>query len=57
MDGVTVVRTISATSPTCAYSAADQITDFGGVPEDGITVRVYQLSPGWSRGFAAEATI
>jgi hypothetical protein len=57
MDGVTVVRTISATSPTCAYSAADQVTDFGGVPEDGITVRVYQLSPGWIRGFAAEATI
>lgn len=56
MDGVTVVRTISSTTPTCAYSAANQVTDFGSA-QASLDVKVYQLSPGWVRGFAAEATI
>jgi hypothetical protein len=56
MDGVTVVRTISSTTPTCAYSAVDQVADFGS-EQPSLDVQVFQVSPGWVRGFAAEATI
>ena len=56
MNGMSVARTISSTSPTCTYTAAQQVTDFGG-EQTSVSVRVYQVSPGWIRGFAAEATI
>jgi hypothetical protein len=50
-----VVRTISATAQTCAYSAADQTTD-GITPGNPITARVYQLSASVGRGYVLEAT-
>lgn len=57
MDGPDVVRTITGLStPTAAYSAADQTTDFGS-PQASVTVRVYQLSANVGRGTPAEATI
>jgi hypothetical protein len=52
-----VKRTIgSLTSPTCAYTAAQQTTD-GFTPGDPIPLAVYQLSAVIGRGFGGEATI
>lgn len=48
-----VLRTISATSATCAYSAADQTTD-GLTPGDPVYARVYQLSAIVGRGYSLE---
>jgi hypothetical protein len=51
-----VVRTISATSQTAAYSAANQTSD-GITPGNPVTVRIYQLSARVGRGFEATATV
>jgi hypothetical protein len=56
MNGATVVRTITATSQTASYSAADQTTDFGA-PQPSLTVRIYQMSETRGRGIREEATI
>lgn len=56
MDGVTVVRTISVTSPSATYTASEQITDFGAV-QPGVTVRIYQISADVGRGHKGEATV
>ena len=57
MDGASVVRTLTGlSSPTAAYSAADQVTDFGSA-QSSVTVRVYQLSTSVGRGTAAEETL
>jgi hypothetical protein len=55
-NGSSVVRTITASSPTASYSAAEQTTD-GLTPGDPVTVRVYQMSVMVGRGFVREATI
>lgn len=56
MDGDTVVRTLTSSTTSVVYTAADQTTDFGApVPE--VTVRVYQLSAIAGRGTPAEATV
>lgn len=56
MDGSSVARTLTSSTPTVIYTAADQTTDFGApVPE--VTVRIYQLSAIVGRGTPAEATI
>jgi hypothetical protein len=53
----TVARTITGlTSPTAAYSAAEQTTDFGGAIS-ALVVRVYQISAAVGRGIAGEATL
>ncbi|MET0155469.1 MAG: glycoside hydrolase TIM-barrel-like domain-containing protein [Rickettsiales bacterium] len=49
LDGATVLRTIAATSPSCAYSAAQQTADFGS-PQASVDVVVYQLSALVGRG-------
>jgi hypothetical protein len=51
-----VVRTLSNTSPSITYTAADQTTDFGA-PQSAIEIAVYQVSAGVGRGFAARATL
>ena len=51
----TVVRTISATSESVAYSAADQTTDFGSVQAT-VYARVYQLSVAVGRGHYLQET-
>jgi hypothetical protein len=56
LNGSVVVRTISATSTSATYSAADQIADFGSV-QSAIAVVVYQLSEIVGRGYPAMATI
>jgi hypothetical protein len=56
LNGSTVVRTISGTTPTCSYSAADQVTDFGST-QSSVSVKVYQLSALYGRGVPGEATV
>lgn len=56
MSGSTVKRTIPVTSPSFAYSAADQTTDFGS-PQASITFRIYQISAVVGRGYALEVTL
>lgn len=54
--GVSVVRTISTTSPTASYTAAEQTAD-GIIPGNPVTCRIYQLSDVRGRGVPAIATI
>lgn len=56
IDGSAVVRTLTSSTPSVVYTAADQTTDFGAPPAE-VTVRVYQLSAIVGRGTPAEATI
>jgi len=56
LDGSTVVRTISVSSATASYTAAQQTTD-GLTPGDPVTVRVYQIGGVVGRGRVTEATI
>jgi hypothetical protein len=56
MSGATVLRTISASSETASYSAAEQTSD-GLTPGDPVTINVYQLSATAGRGYGTEATI
>lgn len=56
VDGGSVVRTITASSETATYTAADQTSD-GLTPGDPVTVRIYQLNDTVGRGYKAEATI
>jgi len=50
--GAAVVRTITATTPTISYSAAEQSAD-GLVPGNPVSLRVYQMSAVRGRGFPA----
>ena len=50
----TVLRTISASTPSATYSAADQTTD-GLTPGNAFNFVVYQLSPIVGRGYPLEA--
>jgi Putative phage tail protein len=56
LDSGVAVRTLSASSPTASYSAADQTTDFGS-PQSSIGVVVYQISAVVGRGFPSAATV
>lgn len=56
MSGITVLRTLTATSPTVAYSAAAQTAD-GLTPGDPVAVNVYQISGVRGRGHAGEFTV
>ncbi len=56
MNGSTVVRTISVTSPSFTYSSANQISDFGSA-QSSITFRIYQLSAVVGRGYVYEVTL
>ena len=44
LDGATLKRTLSATSPAVTYTATQQTADFGA-PQSSVSCRVYQLSP------------
>lgn len=55
-DGSNIVRTISASSFPIAYSAADQVTDFGS-EQPAISIVIYQLSATVGRGYPTEATV
>lgn len=56
MSGSTVKRTITASSPSFSYSAANQTTDFGSA-QSSITFRIYQLSETVGRGYPLEVTL
>jgi len=51
-----VKRTITATSPTAAYSAADQTTDFGS-GQSTLYIKLYQLSATIGRGYPLTTSI
>ncbi len=51
----TLKRTITATSATAAYSAADQTTD-GVTPGNALNLRIYQRSATVGRGYALQVT-
>ena len=52
-NGLTAVRTITASAPAAAYAAADQTADFGSPPTS-FTFTVAQVSPILGPGLAAE---
>jgi hypothetical protein len=56
LDGATVKRTITATAQACAYSAAQQTTDFGA-PQSTLSVAVYQMSAVYGRGTPKLVTV
>ena len=56
MNGSTVARTLTSTSPSVTYSAADQAMDFGSPPA-AVALKVYQISAQVGRGFAGSATV
>jgi hypothetical protein len=56
LSGSTVKRTITATTPTAAYSAADQVVDFGSA-QSAINIAVYQINAVIGRGQVKLATI
>ena len=56
LSGVSVVRTITASTPTATYTAAQQTTD-GFTPGDPIDMLIYQLSNIRGRGHEGAATV
>lgn len=56
LQGSSVKRTLSVTSPSAHYSSAQQVTDFGSV-QPSLSVRVYQLSAAYGRGTPASAVV
>jgi hypothetical protein len=56
LDGSMVVRTITVTSPTASYTAAQQTDDFGA-QQASVDVVVYQLSAIVGRGEGGEGTV
>lgn len=56
MDGSTVARTLTATSPEFDYPVADQVADFGSA-QAAITFRIYQRSDVVGRGYPLEVTL
>jgi len=49
-------RTLHGNAPSVAYSAAQQVTDFGGL-QSTLYLRIYQLSATTGRGYPLTATI
>ena len=56
LSGSTVLRTLSVTTTTALYAAADETADFGS-PQTSLSVRLYQLSAAVGRGYPALATL
>ena len=54
--GVNVVRTLTASTPTALYNAADELTDFGAVQAT-LHVHITQISATVGRGFSADAIL
>lgn len=52
----TVVRTITASTNSATYTAAQQTTDFGSPTPGTFRVRIYQISATVGRGYAKEVT-
>jgi hypothetical protein len=56
LSGGSVVRTLTATTSSILYAAADELADFGA-PQSALHVRVMQVSATVGRGFAADVTL
>jgi hypothetical protein len=56
LSGSTVLRTLTASSPSVAYSVVDQVTDFGST-QSTISVRLYQISGVVGRGTGKADTL
>jgi hypothetical protein len=56
LDGATVKRTLTTTSPAATYTAAQQTADFGA-PQSSLSLRICQLSATRGRGVPREATL
>ncbi len=56
LDGVTVKRTLTASSPTVTYTSAAQTADFGG-PQSSVSLRIAQLSATHGRGTPRSAVV
>jgi len=56
LNGSTVVRTLSASTGTVSYTAAQQTTDFGAT-QSAVSIAIYQLNSVIGRGIAAKATV
>jgi hypothetical protein len=56
MNGASVVRTLTATTETVGYTAAQQTTDFGSA-QAAILFHVYQISAQVGRGYVGAATV
>ena len=56
-DGVTVKRTLTASTTSALYTAAQQIADWGALlgPGNTLAIRIFQLSQTFGRG-AAQTT-
>lgn len=52
----TVLRTLTSSTQTVTYLAADIVTDFGS-PQPEYHIRVYQISAAVGRGYPEEATV
>jgi hypothetical protein len=56
LDGSTVKRTLTATSPGATYTAAQQTADFGS-PQSSISLRIFQIGATRGRGTPRDATV
>ena len=56
MDGAIVKRTLTSTTPTVAYTSAQQITDFGS-NQTTVELNVHQVSDTVARGFVRNVTL
>jgi hypothetical protein len=56
LDGATVKRTLTATTPAATYTAAQQTADFGA-PQPSIALRIYQMSATRGRGTPRAALV
>jgi hypothetical protein len=56
LSGTTLVRTLSATSPSVFYAASDETLDFGST-QSSFSVRLYQISAAVGRGLPAISTL
>ena len=56
MDGATVKRTLTSSSPSVVYTSAQQNTDFG-VDVTTVELNVYQISADVDRGFVRNVTL
>lgn len=59
MDGETVLRTLTSSTPTVTYTQAQQSADFGSgsLPLSSLKVRIYQISEEVGRGIVNEITL
>lgn len=55
--GGSVLRTLSSSSTSVVYTAAQQTTDFGGAVSGDLHLRVYQISAEVGRGFSKESVV